>query len=118
METQSSYQGNPNAIYQEPGFSFYEPLKDPADETMADIRDRMIGLLRSLVQRHAGTTIVVVSHADPITIMRLGLEVVPLTARNLHRTVYSARASVLQIEADHDAAPRLTYFDIVGEGAT
>lgn len=85
---------------------------------MSDVCRRMLRFLRLIVRRHAGETVVMVSHADPITILRLTLEDMPMTVGNLHAAVYAARASVLQIEAGAAGAPRLTYFDIVGEGAT
>lgn len=118
LEVRSGYQGEPNAIYQQPDFSFYEPLSDPADESMAGVCDRMLGFLSTLARRHVGETVLFVSHADPITIMRLGLEGEPLTVPHLHSAVYAARASVLQIYIDAISPPRLTYFDVVGEGPT
>src|SRR5437588_218171 len=36
LETRSSYQGEPNSILKQ-GFSFYEPKRDPSDESMQDI---------------------------------------------------------------------------------
>jgi broad specificity phosphatase PhoE len=78
----------------------------------------LLRFVRLLVRRHAGRTVVLVSHADPIAILRMGLEGTPLTVPNLHRTVYPARASLLQVEIGPVEPPRLTYFDIPGEGPT
>lgn len=110
LETRTAFQGSPNSILK-PGFSFYEPLHDPSDETMADIFGRMLRFLRRTARRHAGETVVAVSHADPITIMRVGLRGLPLTAQNLHREVYPDRASVTQVTLEPGALPHLTYFN-------
>jgi broad specificity phosphatase PhoE len=107
----TGYQGSPNSILV-PGFSFYEPLKAPGDETMAQVFERMLRFLQLAVRRHGGETIVAVSHADPIAIMRVGLETRQLTATNLHTTVYPERASVTQITVGPDQPLGLTYFDV------
>lgn len=117
LEVATSYQGSPSTILQ-PGFSFYEPKREPHDESMADVFDRFSRMLRTVVKRHAGETVVLVSHADPIAIMRLGLEGKAFTPDNLHATVYPARSSVTQVHALPDEPPRLSYFDVVGEGAS
>lgn len=111
MEVKTSYQGSPNSILK-PGFSFYEPLKDPSDETTQQVFDRMLRFLRLLARRHAGGSAVIVSHADPIAILRVGLEGQALTAANLHSTVYPERGSVTQITTGPGHALRLSYFEI------
>lgn len=110
QEVRTGFQGSPNSILK-PGFSFYEPRKDPSDETMQDVFDRMLRFLRSAVARHGGETVVAVSHADPIAIMRIGLESVPLTAPNLHGTVYPARGSINQITLVPGEPLAMAYFD-------
>jgi broad specificity phosphatase PhoE len=114
LEVKTAYQGSPNAILV-PGFSFYEPLKHPDDETMAHVLDRMGGFVRAAASRHPGESVAAVSHADPIAILRLGLEARALTAQELHRVVYPERVSVNQIVLGPDHPPQLTYFD-VGRG--
>ncbi|MGI8827871.1 MAG: histidine phosphatase family protein [Chloroflexota bacterium] len=117
LEVLSGYQGSPNTILT-PGFSFFEPLKCPADETMADVWLRMARFLDRVSRRHTGETIVAVSHADPITIMRVGLLGLPLTAAQLHGAVYPARASVNQITLSPREPMSLAYFDVNDEGKT
>jgi broad specificity phosphatase PhoE len=117
LEVGTGYEGSSNSIYK-PGFSFYEPLKEPGDETMQDVQDRLLRLVRLLVRRHAGRSMLLVSHADPIAILRMGLEGTSLTVPNLHSVVYPARASLLQVQIGPVEPPRLTYFDIPGEGPT
>jgi len=107
VEVRTSYQGSPNSILK-PGFSFYEPLKVPSDESMQQVFDRMLRFVRLLVRRHTGGSVVMVSHADPIAILLVGLEGLALTAANLHSTVYPDRGSVTQILIGHDQG-RLLY---------
>jgi broad specificity phosphatase PhoE len=116
LEVRTGYEGGSNAIYK-PGFSFYEPLKEPDDETMQDVFQRMLAFARKVARRHAGGTVLLVSHADPIAILRVGLEGLPLTVANLHATVYPARASLTQVFAGSESPPRLAYFNIAGARA-
>lgn len=116
VEVGSGYEGRPNSIYRQKDFSFYEPLAQEGDETLAMVCERMLGFLQLIARRHAGETVVTVSHADPITIMRMGLLKVPLTVRNLHSAVYPARSSVTTVLLNGDQ-PELAYFDVVAEGA-
>jgi broad specificity phosphatase PhoE len=111
LEVKTGYQGSPNSILIK-GFSFYEPLKRPEDETMPMVLDRMAGFLRMAARRHLGGSVAAVSHADPIAILRLGLEGKELTAPELHRVVYPERVSVNQIVLGPDHPPQLTYFDV------
>ncbi|HZU14915.1 MAG TPA: histidine phosphatase family protein [Chloroflexota bacterium] len=113
LETRTSYQGSPNSIIK-PGFSFYDPKHDPADETMDDIWRRMSAFVRRVARRHAGRTVVAVSHADPITILRVGLEGRPFTTPSLHAVLYPARASVTQLVLLPDQPFSLTYFSPAG----
>lgn len=115
LETRSSYQGEPNSVLKA-GFSFYEPKKHPSDESMQDIWDRMSGFLSNVVRRHSGGCVVLVSHADPITILRVGLEGRELTARNLHAVTYAARGSITELVFAPDQPLMMSYFN-VGESS-
>lgn len=113
LEVRTSYQGKPNTILK-PGFSFYHPVNDPADETMDDIFGRIISFLRLIIRRHPGETVVAVSHADPIVIMRMGLQALPFTNEELHRQVYPDRASVNQLTV-HGPHLALEYFAVAAQ---
>lgn len=110
LETRTSYEGSPNSILK-PGFSFYDPKPHPEDEDMEEIWQRMSGFVRRMARRHGGETIVAVSHADPITILRVGLEGLPFTNASLHGVVYAFRASVLQLVLLPDKPFTLSYFN-------
>jgi broad specificity phosphatase PhoE len=114
VEVLTGYQGEPNSVLK-PGFSFYEPRVREMDETMAGVYDRVSRFLRAVARRHAGKSIVAVSHGDPIAIMRLGLLQQPFTPASLHSTVYPARASINLVTLTPDHHPVLTYFNVAGE---
>ncbi|MGH2448801.1 MAG: histidine phosphatase family protein [Chloroflexota bacterium] len=113
LESRTSYQGEPNSVLKK-GFSFYEPRHAEDDESMQDIFDRISRFLRIAARRHAGETIVAVSHADPITVMRVGLEGRSMTSHDLHAVLYPARASVTQLVLFPDQPFTMSYFNVAG----
>jgi broad specificity phosphatase PhoE len=113
IEVKTGYQGESNDILKT-GFSFYDPLRHAEDETMRDIFDRMMHFLALVARRHAGQTIVAVSHGDPIAIARVGLEGLPLNETSLHSIVYPTRASINQISVRPSGRPRLAFFNVAG----
>jgi broad specificity phosphatase PhoE len=114
LEVRTGYEGEPNSILQ-PGFSFYEPLVRETDESMEAVYARVSRFLRRIAQRHTGESVVAVTHADPIAIMRLGLLGLPFSVSNLHSTVYPARASINLVTLTPEQNPVLTYFNVSGE---
>lgn len=111
LETRSGFEGESNDILK-PGFSFYEPRRHPTDETMEDVWRRMIRMVKRAVSRHPGGSVVLVSHADPITILRVGLEGRAFTTRDLHAVVYPDRASVTQLVIGVDGETSLSYYNV------
>lgn len=111
LETLSGYEGESNTILK-PGFSFYDPRRNPGDESMEDVWNRMMRMVRRVLKRHAGSTVALVSHADPITILRVGLEGRPLTRNDLHTVVNPDRASVTQLVFGVGKEVGLTYFNV------
>ncbi len=111
LEVRTSYQGEPNSILK-PGFSFYEPKRQEADESMEDVWRRMHRFLWRVARRHPGEAVAAISHGDPITILRLGLLGLPLTSQALHSVVYAERASVTEVVLYENNSPSLTYFNL------
>lgn len=114
LEVRTAYQGSPNSILK-PGFSFFEPRKAGTDESMEDVWRRMHRFLQRIATARPGKHLVAVCHADPITIMRVGLLGQPMTNDSLHSAVYPARASINQIVCCPNGMCSLTYFDVSGE---
>lgn len=111
LEVGTSYQGESNSILK-PGFSFYEPKREEGDESMEDVWRRMHRFLRRVTRRHPGEAVAAVSHADPITILRVGLLGKPMTSSALHGVVYAERASVTEVVLRPHGQPTLTYFNV------
>jgi broad specificity phosphatase PhoE len=110
LETKTSYQGSPNSILK-PGFSFYDPLMSPEDESMEEIFFRILRFLQTTATRHAGGAAVAVTHADPIAIMRVGLQGKEFNNANLHAVVYPMRASVTQLILRPGKTVEMAYFN-------
>lgn len=94
-----------------PTFSFYEPLKNPDDETVPMVFARMDRALRRLRARHQGETIICVSHGDPIKILTKGYQGWPLTVATA-RQPDPARGSVTRfLFHPGNPHPQITYTD-------
>jgi probable phosphoglycerate mutase len=78
----------------------------PGGESFDDVGTRVAAALRELLARHAGTTVVLVSHVTPIkTILRLALEAGPPLLYRLHLDL--ACLSVVDFWDDGGASVRL-----------
>jgi broad specificity phosphatase PhoE len=95
-EVCSDWQGRPFSSFK-PGFSTYDNHIATTDESMEDIRRRMLRFVERTARRHAGQTVVAVSHGDPITILRVALNGVPLTLDAIRGSTYAALGSVSEI---------------------
>ena len=112
-EIRTHWQGEPVAIVD--ALDPYVPLRDPSDETMADIFGRMSSALRQHAVRHVGGTVVCVSHADPIAILRIGVLGRELTLSNMRAESYPTKGSITRFDFEPgEAAPRVSFVDING----
>jgi probable phosphoglycerate mutase len=113
IEVHTSWQGENNRITEEiRGFSYYDPLKGEADETIMDVFTRMDRALRMVLHRHPGQTAVCVSHGDPIKILRIGYTGKELTAANV-RAPDPGQASMVFFDFwDGDALPIISALDL------
>lgn len=95
-EIGTSWEGTPFAEFTA-GFTCYEHRRAPEDETIDDIRARMLAFIEQVRLEHPGETVVGVSHGDPITILRLALRDRPLTPAALRGADYAGLGSVTEI---------------------
>src|SRR5207245_10960331 len=58
----------------------------PGDESVEQMGDRVLGVVRRIVREHPGDTMAVVSHADPLQAAGTVLDRRPHKARELYRT--------------------------------
>lgn len=119
IEIRSVYEGMPVAELRKRRFNYYEPAKDPSDETTAEIWKRMQRGIDQVRHSHAGQTCVCVSHGDPIKIAWLAFEGRPLTLNNIRSGSYPARASVLRLTWREGAIqPEIAYASPAGGDAS
>lgn len=108
-ETGTGWHGQPFTSFK-PGFSAYEQPHGPHDESIDDVRARMVTFVERARQRHAGACIACVSHGDPITILRLALSGRPLTLAALRGSDYAGLTSVTEITyTPGEDRPRIAY---------
>lgn len=105
-EVGSAWQGSPLRSFAS-GFSTYTSRTAPDDESLEDIRDRMLAFVRRAAGRHVGATVVAVSHGDPITILRVALKGVDLTVPAIRGGDYAPLGSISEVRVGSDGAARL-----------
>ncbi|PZS02001.1 MAG: hypothetical protein DLM69_04425 [Candidatus Chloroheliales bacterium] len=111
-EVRTGWQGYPNRDLMAGKFNFYDPKKDPSDESIMDVYNRVYGLVRIILERHAGQSIVCVTHGDPVMILKTGLREVELRRDTIREPDYPAKASVTTfIFNTPETAPQISYFD-------
>ena len=108
-EVLTGYQGEPFSI-RAGRLNFYDTPASPSDETIAGIAARMGRFLERARRRHAGQTVVAVSHADPIMILRAKVLGLPLVIASLQGPEYPAKCSVTRFTfAAGDPTPAVNY---------
>jgi broad specificity phosphatase PhoE len=109
LEIRTGWAGTPNKEVPK-GTSFYVDRRRDDDEVVADILARMQRLVRQLLRRHPGQTVVCVSHADPIAVLTLWAGGEEVTPKLLQEPLAPARGAVTIFEyPTPDALPILSY---------
>lgn len=108
IEVRTSYEGEPMSSLPPP-YNYYDPPRDPADESLARIFARVDGFVRRLVRLHPGETVVCVSHGDPIRVLDVSYRGLPLTLESMRGPRYPGLASVLRVRfrSPEDPRPRV-----------
>jgi broad specificity phosphatase PhoE len=110
-EVLTSFEGTPFADLG-PMVNIFEPTKLETDETIARIFARMHRALRRAVREFPEQTTVLVSHADPIMFLRVGLEGKELRLVNMRGHNYPEKGSITRFEyAPDEPKPLITYVD-------
>ena len=94
-EVRTGFEGRSNSTISGK-MNFYDTPADPDDETIPMIARRMSRFLRIAHHRHFGQTIIGVSHADPIMILRAATLGLPLTIKSIQGRYYPAKCSIMQ----------------------
>lgn len=109
-EVRTSWQGTPSHLLRGHDFNFYEPPRGAHDERIGDVFERMARWLRIVARRHRGRTVVGVSHADPIQILKIGLLGRPLTLASLRQQAdYPVHGSITAILLADGRLPVVRY---------
>jgi broad specificity phosphatase PhoE len=110
LENLHPYQGRPHADIAKIGERAYDPeILGAEGETIANLRDRMARFLQILSRRHPGGILAVISHADPLSALRLHLLGKELTHANLRQEA-PPLASVFEVELGPDGTRRVEWF--------
>lgn len=111
-EVRSAWQGTPLASFK-PGFSTYHERREATDESMEEIRARMLTFVARARRRHPGACVVAVGHGDPITILRVALHGQPLTLETIRGADYADLGSVTEITwPPGEERPRVAYLAV------
>jgi broad specificity phosphatase PhoE len=77
-EVRTGWEGEPLADLEAIDWDFYTHPRNPEDESLQAIRDRVQRWLKRVLRRHAGGEVLGVSHGDPILILVGTLSGLPL----------------------------------------
>ncbi|MCL4508515.1 MAG: histidine phosphatase family protein [Chloroflexi bacterium] len=109
-EVRTSWQGTRYVDIPD-GKAVYELRRAASDETVEDVWYRMRTFCDELVRKHQGTTVLCVSHGDPIKLLSFGLQGKPVNLEAA-RQPDPARCSVTRITYENPSdRPDVTYTD-------
>ena len=80
----------------------------PGDETVEVMGERILRVVRRLAREHAGETIALVSHADPLNAAWILLDRRPQNEREMHRKSIH-KAGMLQLDIDGETPKSWEY---------
>jgi broad specificity phosphatase PhoE len=116
-EVKTGWQGTSNKIMAEKKFNFYRDRVNPDDEDVPDVLARLLRWIDRVVRRHAGQTIVGVTHGDPSMMMRIFFSGQEVTIDSLRqKDLYPAKGSITRLvfsgtEPARAQHPVVTYVD-------
>jgi probable phosphoglycerate mutase len=80
----------------------------PGDETVEEMGERVLGVVRSQTREHPNQTIALVSHADPLNAAWILLDGRPQNEREMHRSGIG-KAGMLQLEMEGETPKAWEY---------
>lgn len=84
---------------------FSKPTWQENDDTIEQIAGRMIKSFKKFLGRHKGQAIVVVSHGDPIMLLKAYLNKMPLAISSIRPDKYLAHGEITDIQQIDDQTP-------------
>ena len=100
QEVRTAWQGEPLASLEQIDWDFYTNPRDPGDESLRAIHDRMQRWLQRVLRRHAGSEVLGVSHGDPILILVGTLRGLQLDPRHIFPRPYIEPGVLYRIRFD------------------
>lgn len=115
-EVQTAWQGRPNAELEPFHFDFYSNPLHESDETLNALWGRLSRFVRQTRRRHAGQTVVAVTHGDVLFLARSGFRGMPIHVRSIRmRDFYPGKGSLVRLTFGEDrSAPmplNVEYYD-------
>jgi broad specificity phosphatase PhoE len=104
LEVRTAWQGEPNATLAQIDWDLYTHPRDPEDDTLQGILDRMQCWLRRMLKRHAGHEVVGVGHGDPILILVGTLTGLPLDPNQIFPRPYIGPGVLYRLLFDAEGA--------------
>jgi len=104
IEVRTAWEGHPLKALEQIGWDFYTHPRDPEDDSLQIIRDRMQRWLKRVLRRHPGSEVVGVSHGDPVLILVGSVQGAPLEPRALFPQPYIEPATVYRMRFDANGA--------------
>jgi broad specificity phosphatase PhoE len=97
-EVKTGWQGTPNKIMAEKQFNFYRDRVNPEDEDVPDVLARILRWTDQVLHRHAGETVVGVTHGDPSMMARLFFSGQEVSVESLRQhDFYPAKGSITRL---------------------
>jgi broad specificity phosphatase PhoE len=100
LEAHTSYQGGKFSDLDALQSEVYLKPKSPTDETIEQIYNRMQRFINLLIKTYPGKNITVVSHGDPIVILKTAIQKKKLSFNIFKTNDYIKHGEVYQITAD------------------
>lgn len=82
----------------------------PGDESIEEMADRVLGVVRRLARDHPGESMALVSHADPLNAAWIVLDGRPQNEREMHRKGVG-KAGALQLDVEGDTPKAWEYIE-------
>ncbi|MEK7572106.1 MAG: histidine phosphatase family protein [Patescibacteria group bacterium] len=113
LEVKTSFQGQPLELLRKTNSDFdwfFPPYRQENDETMEQIRDRMLLFLAEMDKKYPGQTIAVLSHGDPLMIVKAAIEKRPMNLAAIREGHYLSHGEVLKVTIDQGKRSVTTVF--------
>jgi probable phosphoglycerate mutase len=110
QEVRTGWQGQPLAALERIDFDLYGHPRRLDDESLQMIQKRMLRWLNRLLDRHAGSEVLGVSHGDPILVLTRTLRGLPLEPAHIFPRPYIETGALYRLQFDAQGACRDVQF--------